>query len=332
HRPQLRRHPDAGLGDAVLAAVGAHGRRRDRRDIDDRADGLRGKALDRAAQLDHRVRDPLGEEVRAAQVDAEHAVEALRLGLQDVGAHARCDPGVVDQQVDPAPPLQRGVDVARVVVELGDRAADVDDVALLAQPRDQLGRLLAGGEDRDGVPLGEQRLGDAETDASVAPGDERDGLLAGHDGAPGTTDGTALSLPQRARNGKRFPRRCSRDVRPRPQSCVSTRSRWNRRTANRNSTTSRTTMAPAATSATGTSRSATPAAWPTTRPTTGSTTSTATPCAPWTVVARPETATTRLVPRNAIAGTTRSMITAHVQVGKYSRPSSGQPSTLTSTV
>src|SRR5690606_5331260 len=92
---------------------------------------------------------------------------------EDVVAHRGGDAGVVHAAVDASPPLERRVEVAPVVAELGDRAADVDRLAALAELGHELGRLLAGGEDRDGVPLVEQAGGDAQSDAPVPPGHHR---------------------------------------------------------------------------------------------------------------------------------------------------------------
>src|SRR5699024_1945091 len=111
--PQLGGHRQAGLGDAVLTAVGRDGHRRGGGDVDDGAPHL--VVVLAAALVDHLVGHELGEEVRAAQVDVHHPVVTLRGGFQDVIAHSGGDPGVVHQQVDPAPAGQGVIDVAAVV-------------------------------------------------------------------------------------------------------------------------------------------------------------------------------------------------------------------------
>src|SRR5699024_10036518 len=69
---ELGGHGDPGLGDAVLAAVGGDRDRRGGGDIDDRAadTGFSGSGRFQGVLGAHHVRNPLGEEVGAAQVDA----------------------------------------------------------------------------------------------------------------------------------------------------------------------------------------------------------------------------------------------------------------------
>src|SRR5215207_7971012 len=69
--------------------------------------GLRADIDDLAATLlDHPGRKGLGEEKRCAQIDRHDAIPALHLGFED--ALDRGNPGVVDENVDDAPSLERG--------------------------------------------------------------------------------------------------------------------------------------------------------------------------------------------------------------------------------
>lgn len=88
----LRRHGEAGFGDAVVGPVGAAGESADRGDEDDAA----------GAMGEHQICDCLGEEVRAFEVGVDKLVEALGGGGEDVVALAGGDSGIVDEEVDAA--------------------------------------------------------------------------------------------------------------------------------------------------------------------------------------------------------------------------------------
>ena len=46
--------------------------------------------------------DALGQKIRPAKIGRDQLVEALFAGLEDIGANARRDAGVVDQNIQPA--------------------------------------------------------------------------------------------------------------------------------------------------------------------------------------------------------------------------------------
>ena len=91
--PELRGHHDARFADAVLAAVDRGFGRAYRRNVDDHAAKLRvGLPL-----FDHPAGDKLREKIRAFEIDAHYAIEALFGRIEDVGPHAgarrrRCSP------------------------------------------------------------------------------------------------------------------------------------------------------------------------------------------------------------------------------------------------
>ena len=51
---------------------------------------------------DHPGGDALGEKIRPAKIGSDQFVEALFAGIEHIGADARRDPGIVDQNVQPA--------------------------------------------------------------------------------------------------------------------------------------------------------------------------------------------------------------------------------------
>ena len=122
----------------------------------------------------------LGDEKRAARVDAEHQIEPLCRRLLDAAERQRA--GVVDADIDAAERGDRCLDGARDLVleadvarqrqraaarrlDLGDRRVD---------SAFELGvRLLRLGDDGDVGAVTRRALGDGEADAAARPGDEQ---------------------------------------------------------------------------------------------------------------------------------------------------------------
>src|SRR5690606_1731103 len=188
--PELRRHRHPRLRDAVLAAVRRDHRRGDRADVDDGA----AEAVVSAALLDHPIGDGLCEEIRPLEVDAEHPVEALLGGVEEVTALARADAGVVDEQVEPAELAAHGLDEALAVGGLAHVGRDVEHLgAEGAEGVERLAHLRLGAAAAEGEvePLARERLGDAEADAAGPAGDEGDSGRSRHEISGQVSEGTS---------------------------------------------------------------------------------------------------------------------------------------------
>ena len=77
----------------------------------------------------HPPGDRLGEEERAAQVDAEDRVEVLRRGLHEVQPLRRRDAGIGDQHVDRPERCLDRIEDAGMVLDRVDPAGDIDGAA-----------------------------------------------------------------------------------------------------------------------------------------------------------------------------------------------------------
>src|SRR5690606_8730421 len=66
------------------------------------------------------------EEVRPLEVDAEHPVEALLGGVEEVAALAGADARVVDEEVEPAERAAHGLDEALAVICRAHVGGDVE--------------------------------------------------------------------------------------------------------------------------------------------------------------------------------------------------------------
>ena len=156
-----------------FAPVDGRHLRRHRRDEHDRS-AERG-VLPRA--VEHVARDRLRQEVRSLQVRAEHLLEAVLGGLEEIGAHARRAPGVVDERVERAMPRTRLVDDSRSSGGFGrcrPRHRRPTLHACLQFPYD--GRHVRHGPEaaQEQIPAAaRQRARDPEADATRAAGDER---------------------------------------------------------------------------------------------------------------------------------------------------------------
>ena len=172
---QPRRHRQAGLADAVLAAIDRRHLRRHRRDEDDRRRRTAGSAR---APRDLVARDGLGQEVRSLQVRAEQLVEALLGRLEQVGADARRPPGVVDERVDARRSVRaRASTQPRAIVAARDVGREVVDarrrVARSSSSTPATSASARTPHEREVPAVARERARDAEADAARAAGDER---------------------------------------------------------------------------------------------------------------------------------------------------------------
>jgi hypothetical protein len=123
----------------------------------------------------------LREEVRAFQIDGDQPVERLFIGIEQIGAHAWRNAGIVHQQIESTEALPDGVKQAPPIVAQGDirlhdlctdRTAARFEAELLAFPR---GALIPSVVDQQ-IVLGLTREleCDASPDAAGRAGDECD--------------------------------------------------------------------------------------------------------------------------------------------------------------
>ena len=80
--------------------------------------------LESLSTRDHALGDRLGEEERAAQIDAENDVEIVRRRLHEVEPLRRCNAGIRHQHIDGAERRLDGVEDARVIGHRADVAGD----------------------------------------------------------------------------------------------------------------------------------------------------------------------------------------------------------------
>jgi len=135
---------------------------------------------DRAAVLAHvPVDGELGQRENAADVDVEGLVPGAQVGVEAV-PEVRVGGGVVDQDVDPAVPVERRADQPLELVRLsgvgserhrGVRTDGVETFGLGVEVR-----LLAAREHDFGAPL-DERVGDGAADAAACAGDNRNPVL-----------------------------------------------------------------------------------------------------------------------------------------------------------
>ena len=132
---ERRQHRKRGFGNAVVAPVDRRGVRADGRDKDDlwmewiRGGGAGKTAVDWSRKLasDHRInaltgaaafldlidhppRGKLSQEIGPLHIDADQPVKTFFGGFENIGAKVWRDPGVVDEQVQPAKSLLREID------------------------------------------------------------------------------------------------------------------------------------------------------------------------------------------------------------------------------
>ena len=149
----------------------------------DRRHGVHHAGVDRVAGLGPLPpvpRRPLRDEERAAQV---HGQDRVPVVLGQVDEHAVAgDAGVVHDDVEPAPGVERGGEQpvgARRGRHVADVARGVGRPAGLAQRGDRLvdGRAVDVVDDHPGA-CGDQRLGVGSADAAGRAGDDADAALA----------------------------------------------------------------------------------------------------------------------------------------------------------
>jgi hypothetical protein len=182
--PELRGHGEAGLGDAVFAAVDRGGVGREGSDEEELvAAGEAGLAG---------VGEPvaggeLGEEVGALEIDADDFVEDFLGGFGDVGADAGGDAGVVDEGVEVAVGGERGVEEALAVGGESDVSTDEGEFLFRVGREFSAGEgggfggfLVAGVMDGHGKSGLGEGFGDAAAQAAGGAGDEDDGGRGGH--------------------------------------------------------------------------------------------------------------------------------------------------------
>src|SRR6266851_2604230 len=171
-------HRDTGFRDAVFTAIDRGQLRIDRGDVDDRTPPAIARPRRRR---DHQPGDPLGEEERPAQIDADDAVPAFDARLEEVASDRDLHAGIVDQAIDAAEGFPRRAHQRLVPGKLADIAAQEHR---LAAARFDAGQRVADGlvlddvVDDDVEPVIGQRPADRPADATAAAGDEGGGTLA----------------------------------------------------------------------------------------------------------------------------------------------------------
>src|SRR5260221_8327187 len=177
-REEARQHRDAGLGDAIFAAVYRGALGIDRGDVDDGS--APAPALARRRR-DHLPSDPLGEKKRAAQIGADGAVPALRGHVQEVAPDRDLDAGIVDQAVDAAERRPGGAHQPLVSCEIADIAAQ--------ECRMAAARLDAGQRVADRLVLDDVVDDDVESAIGEGPADRPPDASAA---SPDETGGTVF--------------------------------------------------------------------------------------------------------------------------------------------
>ena len=113
---------NAGLADAVIAAIDRGFGRADRGHIHNHAAEV-GIGL---ALLDHPAGSQLREKIRPFEIDADHAIETFFGRIENIGPHIGGDAGVVHQHVEPAEACSDSVDNRLAVVRHRHVAATID--------------------------------------------------------------------------------------------------------------------------------------------------------------------------------------------------------------